>query len=232
MKKIKIQIVRRLMPLVYLTLFLYGIVVSSFEFIALMMLVSLLTGAFFCGWLCPFGAMQELMGTIGRKLKLPRFRVPQRVEKFLRLLRYMVLALSMTGLGIILFLTEPNSTFLAGLSGSVSYVTASAWILTGVLILLSLFVDRPFCRYLCSEGAMYGLVSMGRLFSIKRDSDVCIDCGLCDRICPMEVRISDRSHIRNPQCNNCFKCIDKCPASGVLSYGWAVKIRKNNRSDV
>ena len=224
-KNSKIQFVRRLLLVGFLTLLLSGMIDRSFLFVLLMILIALLTGAFFCGWLCPFGALQELMGNMAWKLKLPRLRIPAGMERFLRLFRYLLLALSITGLGFILFLSTPHTTFLAELEGSIRYVTRGAWILMGFFILLSLFIDRPFCRYFCTEGAQYGLLSMGRLFSIRRNKEDCINCGLCDRSCPMQIEISKCSHVRNPQCNNCFQCLEKCPRPGALRYGWVLKKR-------
>ncbi len=231
-KRTKVQIIRRLLPLGFLALILTGVFSGSFMFVILLMLLSLVTGPFFCGWLCPYGALQELMGSIGRSLSLPRLRVPAGLERFLVYLRYLIFGLSMTGLGFILFLSSPHSTFLSGVSGSVSYITAAAWGLMGFFILLSLFLDRPFCRYFCTEGAQYGLLSLGRLFSIRREKELCIDCGLCDRSCPMQISISEYSHVRNPQCNNCFNCLMNCPRSGALSYGWVIKINRFGRSKI
>ena len=212
-----------------LGLFMGGMISGHFIFVLLVMFVSLVTGPFFCGWLCPFGALQELMGNLGRFLRIPRLRIPDRIEGGLRFLRYLLLAMSIGGLGFVLFLSSPNSSFQGLLTGAVSYITVSAWVLMALFLLFSLFIDRPFCRYFCVEGAQYGLFSLGRLFSIKRDRELCVDCKVCDRICPMQVKVSRGGHVRNPQCNNCFKCIKKCPRSGALRYGWVFKINRKSQ---
>ncbi|MDC7223179.1 MAG: 4Fe-4S dicluster domain-containing protein, partial [Spirochaetales bacterium] len=105
-------------------------------------------------------------------------------------------------------------------------------ILLAVFLLLSLFTDRPYCRYFCTEGARYGALSMGRLFSIRRNTESCINCKLCDRACPMGITVSQVKHVRNGQCVNCFECIAACPKKNTLSYGWVFqKSAKENDNE-
>ena len=136
-----------------------ALILQSFSMVIFFMLTALLTGAFHCGWLCPFGFVQEQLSKLGRLLRLPRLRVPDNIERWLRLLRYLILGLSITGLGFIFFITEPYSTFTGVLTGNMKYITIPAWGLLGVFFLLSLFTERPFCRYFCAEGAKYGALS-------------------------------------------------------------------------
>lgn len=101
-----------------------------------------------------------------------------------------------------------------------AYTSVLTWIMLGSFILLSLFFNRPYCRYFCSEGARYGLLSLARIFTIKRDEEKCINCGKCSRSCPTQIDVASKKHIRNFQCINCFKCIEACPVKGALKYSF------------
>ena len=221
MKKTWYSRIRYITPILFGGLLFLGIIYKSFFLIGLFMASSLLLGAFHCGWLCPFGFLQELLGKLGRRLRLPRFAIPPGWDRYLRFLRYILFALSFLGLGIIYFLGTPYSQTMGFLSGSAGAVTAGIALLTGAFLVLSLFTDRPFCRYFCTEGARYGALSLVRLFTIKRNRDTCISCGICDKACPMGIEISSAKQIRNGQCINCFECIRACPKDKTLTYGWA-----------
>lgn len=218
-----IKSTRFILPIIYGIVLAAGIMGKSFTIMLALMATALLVGAFFCGWLCPFGFVQEILGKAGRALKLPLLRIPAKVEKWLRFCRYILFGLTFTGLGLILFITSPYGTFMGSMMLNVSRITVGAWILFGAVLLSSLVIDRPFCRYGCTEGARYGILSLGRVFSIVRDSDKCISCGACDRKCPMQIKISDKKHVRNFQCINCFECINACPVEKALTYGIVFK---------
>ena len=221
MKKKWYSLARLALPLIFSLMLFFGILYKSFTLVIVMMISSLLLGAFHCGWLCPFGYLQELAGKLGRKLGLPRLKVPPRIDKFLRYSRYILFALSFLGLGAIYFLGTPYSSVMAFLTGSSGTITLAAGILLGLFLILSLVTDRPFCRYFCIEGARYGALSMGRLFTIRRDREICVDCGACDRACPAGINISAHNSVRNGQCINCFECLAACPRDNALKYGWA-----------
>ena len=98
---------------------------------------------------------------------------------------------------------------------------AASALALGIMIfylILSVFFERAFCNYLCTEAAKYGILSMLRIFSIKRDESSCINCKKCDQACPMNIQVSAHDHVRNGQCINCMKCIHVCPVPGTLRY--------------
>ena len=96
--------------------------------------------------------------------------------------------------------------------------TAATFIM-GTFLVVALFFERPFCNYFCPEGIKFGLASLTRFFSIKRNSDTCIHCKCCDKACPMNIEVSKGNHVRNAQCINCFKCMAACPKQDTLTYG-------------
>ena len=100
-------------------------------------------------------------------------------------------------------------------------LTVSAGVFLVFILFLSLFMDRPFCNYLCINSIGYALPSWTRIFTVKRNSATCVKCELCDRICPMNIRVSDAHELRNLQCINCFQCAAGCPIDNTLTYGRA-----------
>lgn len=230
------QVLRASGQLSYAGLMIAAILGRSFVVGAVLMVLALLGGAFYCGWLCPFGTIQEWVGRFGRWIfRGKRIRIPTRVEKWLLPLRYILMIVGFTGLaaiGVFSFLSQPYQNFLGIIAGNMAYITTFAWVWLGFFLLSSLLIDRPFCRYFCTEGARYGLLSMARVFSIRRDARVCIDCGICDGSCPVQVSISTRSHVRHPQCINCMECISSCPVNGALSYGSTVKWKTKTKMKI
>lgn len=166
----------------------------------------LLLGVFFCGWFCPLGAVQDWAAWLGRKLHLPRLRMPQAVQQYLQLSRYVLYALLTMGITINLLKGPFHfSTVLHGI-----FYTAGA-IFVLCMVVLGLFTDRPFCNYLCTGGARMGLFSVLRVFGIRRKTEVCGQCGQCSRKCPMNIDVANTEFVRHPNCIGCLSCVSTCP---------------------
>lgn len=220
MKSTWYQVMRLSFQIGYSLLIVFALIGRSFGTAAVLMGAALLGGAWFCGWLCPLGTAQEWIGRLGKFIFRKRLRVPVKAERVIKYTRYVLLALGLAGFGFAAVLNGPYYSFTGLITGNMSYITVFAWSFLGLFLAASLIIDRPFCRYLCTEGARYGALSLGRIFSIKRNKDTCIQCGKCDRTCPMQVRVSKRCHVRDPQCINCFECTAVCPVPNTLKYGF------------
>lgn len=204
----------------------------SFYVVGFLLIVGALAGRFVCGWLCPFGLVQDLLYKIPFPKKLRK--LPG--EKFLRLTKYVILL----GFVIILPLTVldivgqgspwfckyicPSGTLFAGIPLIATNPPLQAvlgWLFTwktailAVLIILSLLVFRPFCRYLCPLGAIYGLFNPIALCRYKVNVEKCTKCGLCQKACPMDIPtyISPNSL----ECVRCGKCKKACPHSAICN---------------
>ncbi|MDC7219062.1 MAG: 4Fe-4S binding protein [Spirochaetales bacterium] len=217
------SLARLITPILFSLLMLFGILWKNLFLIAILMGSSLFLGAFHCGWLCPFGFIQDILGKLGKALKLPRLKIPAKIDRFLRFSRYILFGLSFLGLGFLYFIGTPYTTVQSFVYGNIAPIGWGVGLYLGAFLILALMTDRPFCRYFCTEGARYGLVSMGRLFSIRRNKESCIDCKLCSKACPMGIDVSQVNHVRNGQCINCFECVAACPKENTLQYGWAFK---------
>ena len=194
--------------------------------------IGLLVGRFVCGWLCLFGLMQELL----YKIPTPKLRIPDKIDRPLRYLKYGVLALLVVGLPLLWrgeygagvpFFCEylcPVGT----LEGGVPLVLlndvlrpALGWLFRWKLLILivcilsSIFIYRPFCKYLCPLGAFYALFQRASLIRMRVDASACVNCGKCAGVCPMQVDPSKSPN--STECIRCGECTKVCP-KGALSF--------------
>lgn len=199
---------------------------SSFILMILGFLLVLLVGPAFCGWVCPLGTIQEWVSKIGKKIFKRRFNrfIPYRIDRYLRFLRYGVLAwvIYMTAYSGKLIFADVDPYF-ALFNFWSSEVAIGGVIVLGVTLGLSLFVERPWCKYACPYGAVLGLFNFIRVFKIRRVESTCISCGACSRTCPMNIPVMDGKAVKNHQCISCMECTSEaiCPVNEtvVLSLG-------------
>lgn len=194
---------------------------STFVLMAIVLALSVAFGPVFCGWVCPMGTMQEWVSGIGRKILGKRHNtvVPRRLDRVLRYLRYVVLVW-------VVYMTAATGTLV--FEGWDPYFTMfNLWsdelALGGVgvltlVILLSLVVERPFCKYACPFGAVLGVTNLFRVFGIRRNAGTCINCSRCDTACPMNIAVSGAGRVRDHQCISCLKCTSDqaCPVASTV----------------
>ena len=164
----------------------------------------------FCGWMCPFGSLSELLYKIGAAIGLKRFqfKVSQPVHDRLKWIKYWVffglLAVSVFSMGWaeILAEVEPfKTTFLVGLlNRSWPYTLFAAGLLG-----LSIFMERPFCKYLCPLGAALAMPSTFRWFGLKRKQE-CDTCHACAVGCG-SLAIDGNGRIDHRECMLCLDCM-------------------------
>lgn len=182
--------------------------------------VTILMGPVFCGWVCPFGTLQDLSAKLGRKLGIKHRRMPDAVRKALMPLRYVlwIIALFITSDFVFtLFNFDPRANFETFVTGN--QIAILGWVVIGAFLGLGMVFDRPFCNSLCIEGAKYATMGIARPFTILRNETSCIDCKLCDKACPMQIEISTSNQVRSSQCVNCFECVATCPKENTLKLG-------------
>ncbi len=180
--------------------------------------VTALWGRFFCGYLCTFGALQELMAFAGKKLLPGMKRVPEKADKLLKYVKYGVLFAVVLLVWALQLPVDssfsPWGVFGALLSGNTTLLSASIPTLGFGLLLaifiLSLFVERAFCRYLCPLGALFTPLSAGRLFRIRRLETACSGCQQCTRACAMGVTVHEDQFVRSGECIDCMRCMAVC----------------------
>jgi len=195
---------------------------ASFILMYLGFALALLFGPVFCGWVCPFGSVQEWIGKLGRKLLRKRYNtlVPRKLDRIMRHFRYVVLAgvvyMTARSAQLVFENVDPYYALFAFWTGEVAL---PALIVLGVVLLASLVVERPFCKFACPYGAVQGVFNLFRVFTIRRNAGTCIDCSKCDRACPMNIEVSSKAVIRDHQCISCMKCTSElsCPVADTVA---------------
>ena len=216
----KLQWLRMSVQLIFLVILIGGLYKFVKPAFVVILPLAFLAGNFFCGWLCPFGTAQEIFGKLGSFFIKKKFIVSPSLQRYLQFSRYILAAIVFAHIvDSFVDLSSINAykTFMRAMSGNLAQ-TAATFIM-GTFLVVALFFERPFCNYFCPEGIKFGLASLTRFFSIKRNSDTCIHCKCCDKACPMNIEVSKGNHVRNAQCINCFKCMAACPKQDTLTYG-------------
>ena len=204
-------------------LFVQKIHDSSLVLAAIVILMSILFGPVFCGWVCPLGTVQEWVSKIGKKLFKRRFNhfVPTKLDNVLRYMRYVVLiwVLYVTATsGSLIF--EAYDPYFALFNFWSTEVAWSGLAILCVTLVLSVFVERPWCKYACPYGAVLGLTNLFRVFSIKRAESTCKADGACSIMCPMNIQVDTVKTVRNHQCISCLECTSEaiCPVAKTVVF--------------
>lgn len=206
----------------------------SFYVAGFLIFVGAVFGRFVCGWLCPFGLIQDLLNKIPFPKKISSFRG----DRLLRKLKYVIFAIfvvllpmvvhDVTGLGDPWFckyicpagmlegglpLTAANE----GLRSAVGFLYAWKFVILLVTVIASVIIYRPFCKYICPLGAVYSLFNKVSVLKLRCDSEKCVSCGKCSKVCKMNVDPKNKPD--DSECIRCGLCVRSCPAK-ALSCGF------------
>ena len=178
----------------------------SYYVFGIMILIGALLGRLVCGLLCPFGFVQDLL----YKIPTPKFKIPEKIDRPLRALKYIILLVfvillpmfltNQFGLGAPYFckLICPAGTLggalplLAtneGLRATIGFLFFWKLSILIVIVALSIFTYRPFCKYICPLGAFYSFFNKIGFYKMEFVSDKCVNCGLCEKSCKMDINV-------------------------------------------
>jgi polyferredoxin len=202
---------------------------SNMVILTATLLTALVARNAFCGWLCPFGFIQEMVSGFsifiqkrvpvvrksvkGLKLKGARLAV---LDRYLRFLKYGVLAWILIGTAVYGFMVFRDYDPWAALWDLLELSLTAGAVVLAIVLIASLFVERPWCRYACPLGAATGLVSKLSPFYLKREAEACKACAICSKACPMGLPVHTATTIKSADCIGCLECVDECPREGAL----------------
>jgi len=175
------------------------------------LLSALIAGPVFCGWLCPLGSFQDWVRALSVKLGLRALKVPAKAERVLSLGRYLVLGLivwaTAQSFNLVFMKMDPYYALLHFWTGEVA---PAALAVLAVVLVASVFIARPWCRWLCPMGALLTLLGRFSLIKIKRPA-ACSGCRSCAKACPVGLDLSKEEATSDPRCIRCGDCVAACP---------------------
>jgi ferredoxin-type protein NapH len=257
-------------------------------FLAVILVFTLFSGRFFCGWICPFGFYMDLIALLRQKLGVRYRMLPDRINLVLHKLRYIIAAVLLIaplffGALTITPLSAPQAEFLIGpyrsidimlspleplivpftgvianlgfISWSVSYpyardilfyvninaplfTTALIYIFIGLTLAATFVYRRFWCRF-CPTGISLAAANRFKSFKwapalhISKVEEKCTKCGICKRVCPVQVTDvyeQKGGDIKTLVCLNCMRCIEMCPYEGCLKMNLGKKTIVESRN--
>ena len=212
---------------------------APYYMLGIIMLYGILLGRWICGWLCPFGLLQDLL----HKIKTPKLQ-KSRLTRVLSAFKYVILVLfavviplvymtkdfplpafckyicpaGTVGGAIGLLINPENSDMFAMLGPLFTWKFALAI----SIIVATIFIYRTFCRFLCPLGALYGFFNKISIFGIKLEKDKCVNCGKCISVCEMDIH-----HVGDMECIHCGKCVSVCPTKAISWKGGQIILPDN-----
>ncbi len=199
--------------------------------VGIILLYGLLFGRWICGFLCPFGLIQDLL----HKIKTPKVG-KGRITRVLSYFKYVILVFfalifplvyagyefplpgfckyicpAGTLEGAVGLLSNPENESMLGMLGP---LFTWKFLLMVIFLVGAVFIYRFFCRFFCPLGAIYGLFNKISFVGVKLDRGTCTDCGLCVGKCKMDIR-----HVGDQECIQCGECIDVCPTNAISWKG-------------
>ena len=265
--KTKVSYLRMFVQLIALIsiYYLYTFSLWLLLMLAIILILPLFLGRSFCGWLCPFGLYSDLITILRRTLKV-RYRIlPERLNRILNQLRYVILVfflvlpfllgpieswqwflgLYLSGpfraMSILLGPLEPliipweTGLKLFTIDVSFPYVTDMIFysgdffiftvpLIVSLMIVASFFVRRFWCRF-CPTGASIAIINKFKgfkwapLLHLNKDEEKCTKCGICKRVCPLQVTDvyeQKGGDIKTSMCMLCLRCVEMCPYEDCL----------------
>lgn len=201
-------------------------------------ILTVIFGRFFCGWVCPFGSVHHFVGYLGnrkktaaQKIELNKYRKAQGIKYYILILLLVTAAFApaaslQTGLldPLPLITRSVNLVLLPIVDRSVNIVSisgrfyAGGWLIFVIFltaVLLNLVIPRFYCRFVCPLGALFGVIDRFAIWRIGKKQNACINCKLCEKSC--EGGCEPAGKIRISECVLCFNCLDDC-AHELISY--------------
>ena len=202
-------------------------------------ILTIIFGRFFCGWVCPFGSIHHFVGFLGNRKKTPAQKIQLNKYRKPQCIKYLVLVVL---LGMAAF-PSIRATLQTGLLDPIPLLTRSvnllllpiadktanfisvkgrfyegAWLIFAIFlsaVLLNLVIPRFYCRFICPLGALFGVIDRFALWRIGKNQNECSNCKLCEKSC--EGGCEPAGSIRISECVLCFNCREDCKDE-IINY--------------
>lgn len=195
--------------------------VSNFYILAALLLLTLLLRRVFCGYMCPIGTISEWLHAGAKRVKIKQWRITASPDAVLSLLKYGVLA------AILWFTYRSGELMFRGfdpcyalLSRHGEDITFWAYVVVAGIVLGSLVISVPFCRWLCPLAAVFNPFSRFGLARVKRNESSCIKCGQCAHACPMAIPVDKVVAVTHARCTACQECVAACHGAKQSAMTW------------
>jgi polyferredoxin len=185
--------------------------------------VSIVMKKAFCSWLCPIGTLSESLWMLGQKLFKKNITVWKWLDYPLRSLKYLllffftfsILRMSVDDLNI--FINSPYNK-VADIKMYLFFAEITPFALWTIIFLMlaSVVIKNFWCRFLCPYGALLGIAGFLSPFRITRVKETCIDCELCTKVCPSNIKVHQVGQVWSDECTSCMRCVEECPVKETL----------------
>ena len=214
---------------------------TIFYVVGILLLYGILFGRMICGWICPFGFIQDLL----YKIKTPKVRKSP-ITRVLSFLKYILLVVFVVFIPVMYAFRDtplpafckyicPAGTLEGGLGLLSNAVNESYFSMLGPLftwkfllmvsiLVATIFIYRVFCRFVCPLGALYGLFNRFCLTGVKVTESKCTHCGLCVNRCKVDIR-----RVGDQECIGCGECIDVCPTKAISWKAGKILLASNEQ---
>lgn len=210
-----------------------------FLLLGVLLLVAAVTGSLACGWACPFGFLQDLLGKLSPvKVALPGWTGYFRYVVLVGLVLLLPLLLGMKGIPfeeqvISICRLCPAGALEAGMPYSVqSHMAGTGWTMSGLktgilfaFVVAALTIHRPWCRVLCPLGGFLALFNRFSLFHLRFAATHCVECNLCRSRCAMGVKVDQKVNVAG-----CVRCLE-CTTCGALQPSFVVPFARRSSPD-
>ena len=177
----------------------------------------------FCSWLCPIGTISESLWNFGQKIFRRNLALPRWLDYPLRSLKYLLLVFFLWAIAqmdvdaLRTFIYSPYNK-VADIKMYLFFAEISSFALWTIiaLVFLSVLIKNFWCRYLCPYGGLLGIVSWLSPIKVTRNAETCIDCALCTKACPANIKVHAVEKVWSDECTNCLECVAVCPVKNTL----------------
>jgi polyferredoxin len=197
---------------------------------AVVVFVTVLVGALllrrsFCSWICPIALVSEFSWKTGYRFFRKNPKLPTWLDIVVRGLKYILMVFFIYSIAIAMspgalqefIQSDYHKIADVRLLDFFLRISPFALIVVLMLLALSIVLRNPFCRYICPYGALLGLVATISPLRVTRDTDRCVECGVCSQVCPTYIDVKNKKSVASPECIGCWRCISHCRFNEALS---------------